>query len=107
MLMYAYRQIESGDIILIFDVQYHDLDVIVITDFIAKRLTLQADPELDQKRKARLAEFFEILTEPDYYVTREMEESEDALKIPGVFQKLAIVSSVVLPIRCRRNGLIL
>lgn len=84
----------------IFDLQYHDPDVIVITDFIAKRLTLQVDPELDQKRKARFAEFFEILTEPDYYVTREMEEIEDALKIPGVFQKLAIVASVILLAVC-------
>jgi len=84
----------------IFDVHYHDLDVIVIADFIAKRLTLRVEPELDQKRKARLAEFFEILTEPDYYVTKEMEEIEDVLKIPEVFQKLAIVASVVLLAVC-------
>ena len=65
-------------------------------DFETKRLTLQVDPAINQKQRLQLAEFFEILTEPDYYEIKEMEELEDELRIPELFRRLAIVAAVIL-----------
>ena len=79
-----------------FDVTYKDLDVIVIPDFEAKRLTLRVDPGISSEQKTRLAEFFEILTEPDYYEDRKMEELEEELKIPRILQGLVALSAVFL-----------
>lgn len=80
----------------LFEVTYKDIDVTVEPDFETKRLTLQIDPATDQKQRSQLAEFFEILTEPDYYEIKEMEELEDELRIPELFRRLAIVALVLL-----------
>ena len=79
-----------------FEVTYKEIDVTVEPDFETKRLTLQIDPAIDQKQRSQLAEFFEILTEPDYYEIKEMEELEDELRIPELFRRLAIVALVLL-----------
>ena len=60
------------------------------------RLTLQVDPAINQKQRIQLAEFFEILTEPDYYEVKELEEIEDELRIPELLRRLAIVAAVIL-----------
>ena len=79
-----------------FEVTYKEIDVTVEPDFETKRLTLQIDPAIDQKQRSQLAEFFEILTEPDYYEIKEMEELEDELRIPELLRRLAIVAAVIL-----------
>ena len=79
-----------------FEVTYKDIDVTVEPDFETKRLTLQVDPAIDQKQRSQLAEFFEILTEPDYYEVKEMEEIEDELRIPELLLRLAIVAAAIM-----------
>ena len=79
-----------------FEVAYKNLDVIVMPDFETKRLTLKVDPTINQKQKSQLAEFFKILTEPDYYEVKELEEIEDELRIPELFRRLAIVALVTM-----------
>ena len=79
-----------------FEVTYKEIDVTVEPDFETKRLTLQIDPAIDQKQRSQLAEFFQILTEPDYYEIKEMEELEDELRIPELFRRLAIVALVIM-----------
>ena len=80
----------------LFEVTYKDIDVTVEPDFETKRLTLQVDPAIDQKQRSQLAEFFEILTEPDYYEVKEMEEIEDELRIPELLRRLAIVAAAIM-----------
>ena len=79
-----------------FEVDYKDIQVTVLPDFITKRLTLQVTPGLNQEEKKQLAEFFEILTEPDYYEERELKESAESLRIPELFKRLAILAAVVV-----------
>ena len=79
-----------------FEVDYKDIHVTVLSDFITKRLTLQVTPGLNQEEKKQLAEFFEILTEPDYYEERELKESAESLRIPELFKRLAILAAVVV-----------
>ena len=79
-----------------FEVDYKDIHVTVLPDFITKRLTLQVTPGLNQEEKKQLAEFFEILTEPDYYEERELKESAESLRIPELFKRLAILAAVVV-----------
>ena len=79
-----------------FEVTYKNLDVIVMPDFETKRLTLEVDPTINQKQRLQLAEFFEILTEPDYYEVKELEEIEDELRIPELFRRMAIVALVIM-----------
>ena len=79
-----------------FEVAYKNLDVIVMPDFETKRLTLEVDPTINQKQRLQLAEFFEILTEPDYYEVKELEEIEDELRIPELFRRMAIVALVIM-----------
>ena len=79
-----------------FEVTYKDIDVTVEPDFETKRLTLKVDPAINQKQKLQLAEFFEILTELDYYEVKELEEIEDELRIPELFRRLAIVAAVIM-----------
>ena len=80
----------------LFEVTYKDIDIIVKPDFETKRLTLKVDPAIDQKQRSQLAEFFRILTEPDYYEVKELEEIEDELRIPELFRRLAIVALVTM-----------
>ena len=80
----------------LFEVTYKDIDIIVMPDFETKRLTLKVDPAIDQKQRSQLAEFFRILTEPDYYEVKELEEIEDELRIPELFRRLAIVALVTM-----------
>ena len=80
----------------LFEVTYKDIDIIVKPDFETKRLTLKVDPAINQTQKSQLAEFFEILTEPDYYEVKELEEIEDELRIPELFRRLAIVALVTM-----------
>ena len=80
----------------LFEVTYKDIDVTVEPDFETKRLTLQVDPAINQKQRMQLAEFFEILTEPDYYEVKELEEIEDELRVPELFRRLAIVAAAVM-----------
>jgi len=79
-----------------FEVDYKDIHVTVLPDFITKRLTLQVTPGLNQEEKKQFAEFFEILTEPDYYEERELKESAESLRIPELFKRLAILAAVVV-----------
>ena len=79
-----------------FEVTYKDIYITVEPDFETKRLTLKVDPAINQTQKSQLAEFFEILTEPDYYEIKEMEELEDELRIPELLRRLAIVAAVIL-----------
>ena len=79
-----------------FEVTYKDIDVTIVPDFETKRLTLQVDPAIDQKQRMQLAEFFEILTEPDYYEVKELEEIEDELRVPELFRRLGIVALVIM-----------
>ena len=62
-----------------FEVTYKDIYITVEPDFETKRLTLKVDPAINQTQKSQLAEFFEILTELDYYEVKELEEIEDEL----------------------------
>ena len=80
----------------LFEVTYKDIDIIVKPEFETKRLTLKVDPAINQTQKSQLAEFFEILTEPDYYEVKELEEIEDELRIPELLRRLAIVAAVIL-----------
>ena len=54
------------------------------------------DPAIDQKQRMQLAEFFEILTEPDYYEVKELGEIEDELRVPELFRRLGIVALVIM-----------
>ena len=80
----------------LFEVTYKDIDIIVKPDFETKRLTLKVDPAIDQKQRSQLAEFFRILTEPDYYEVKELKEIEDELRIPELFRRLAIVAAAII-----------
>ena len=77
-----------------FEVTYKEIDVTVEPDFETKRLTLQIDPAIDQKQRSQLAEFFEILTEPDYYEIKEMEELEDELDLMGIFSDMSDMTAL-------------
>ena len=81
-----------------FEVDYKDIHVTVLPDFITKRLTLQVTPGLNQEEKKQLAEFFEILTEPDYYEEKELEEINKELQIPLLFKRLAIAAGATIVI---------
>lgn len=73
------------------------IDVMVIIDFISKRITLEVDPTKvwDQKQKSHLADFFNILTEPDYYEVKELERIEEELQIPNLFKTINILAFIV------------
>lgn len=79
-----------------FAVTYKSLDVTVIPDFEAKRLTLEVDPTIDGKQKKQLAEFVKILTTQDYYEELEMDELEEKQQIPKLYRYLAMGAGVVL-----------
>lgn len=82
-----------------FKAVYKDLDVTVLLDFETEKLTLQVDPGIGKAQKTQLAEFFEILTTPDYYEQKdeeEMEEIEEEIHPPLFLKRLARVAGVVL-----------
>lgn len=79
-----------------FEVTYKDINVTVIADFETKRLNLQVKPDIDREQKMQLVEFFEILTEPDYYEAKEMEEIQEELHIPEMLRRLAIAAWVLI-----------
>jgi len=82
-----------------FKVTYKDVDVTVVLDFETKELTLQVDPDIDPQQKTHLAEFFGILSDPEYYAQKdleEMEEIEEELQIPVYLKRLAMAAGVIL-----------
>ena len=46
----------------------------VTLDFLSKRLTLQVDPSLDADEKKHLADFYDMLTDEDYYLEQAIDE---------------------------------
>lgn len=48
-------------------------------DFISKRLTLQVDPSMGADDKKQLADFYEMLTDEDYYLERIIDEAGEEL----------------------------
>lgn len=75
------------------------LPITVKLDFLKKRLTLQVDPDLIAQEKNQLSEFYEMLTEENYYLDREVDrlgEELASIKNLSMIGKGALIAAFVL-----------
>ena len=81
-----------------FEIAFQDIDAIVLLDFEMKRLTLKVDPAISQKQKHQIADFFEILTTPDYYELKEMQDFKIAKLLWGLAFAALAFTIIAMPL---------